>query len=740
MTTQENMLARHRILHELGRGAIGAVYAARDRTTGAVVALKRLDPELLKSDASFAERFLKQARSARRLKHRNIVRIHDAGEAAGTAYVAMEMLEGENLRSILERGPLPIARAIRIAHEIACGLAYAHLEGVIHGGLKPSNIMVLRSGVVKITDFGIGQLGQAALLSGARAGWLGYLSPEQLRGEPVDHRCDLFSLGALCYEMLTHRRPFEGDSPKQVLENIRHAEPPPPSELNQHVPRALDAIVLSMLAAQPAARMAGIPVLLRELEGLEEGLGLGSGASAVPEEPAASVPPAEPKPAAKVRPAEPEPAASAPPPGPKPAASARPAELKPAASMQPAQPEPALRTPEPKRFEDRAPIRPSAAADAFQHRQITDRELHELGRAMREREASLERSSRSRPGIAAALALMLVAALGIGLTDFMGVTGFKDDWSGRIERVIASTRTQQPPATPPSASRPAAPAPVAEARKEPATAREDEALKEALTAPALPPKVEPLAAPVARAPREPVTAPPAPQASPPPAVSDGKAEQPSPSIASAPAPKPGNPIAPSPVAEVPKQAPTAPVAEAPKQAPTAPVAEALPAPAAPPPAVRDRKAEQPPAPAPKRENPIASAPAPKPKPIVADPGALALLESLIANVPEQPKSIGPAPAKQLPRSMRSTAKVPAQKPGGTAMLILAVSPRGELYINGEHHGTTPPITTFDLEPGLHRIEVRSGSRKPYVTYMAVEPGDVRRIRHDFDAKWSRPPS
>ena len=116
MTTQENLLARHKILHELGRGPVGAVYAARDRTTGAVVALKRLDPGLLNSDAGLAGRFLKQARSARRLRHRNIVGIHDAAEAAGTAYVAMEMLEGENLRTLLDHGPLPVARAIRIAH------------------------------------------------------------------------------------------------------------------------------------------------------------------------------------------------------------------------------------------------------------------------------------------------------------------------------------------------------------------------------------------------------------------------------------------------------------------------------------------------------------------------------------------------------------------------------------------------------------------------------------------------
>ena len=146
------MLARYSILHEVGRGATGAVYAARVRTTDAVVALKRLDPALLNgSDRSFTDRVMKHARSARRLRHRNIVNIDDAGEAGGTVYVAMELLEGASLRKILDDGPLPIVRAIQIVRDIACGLAYAHLEGVVHGRLKPSNIMVLRSGDRKST-------------------------------------------------------------------------------------------------------------------------------------------------------------------------------------------------------------------------------------------------------------------------------------------------------------------------------------------------------------------------------------------------------------------------------------------------------------------------------------------------------------------------------------------------------------------------------------------------------------
>src|SRR5512145_358636 len=292
-----NTLGRYEILHELGRGAIGAVYAARDRSTGAVFALKTLDPALLnKPDANFAELFLKDARSAARLSHRNIVKIHDAGEAGGTAYIAMELLEGVSLRKILDDGPLSIARAIRIARDIACGLAYAHEQGVVHRGVKPSNIIVLRSGGVKISDFGIGRLGEAAILSGQRAGALSYMSPEQVRGDPVHDRSDIFSLGAVFYEMLTRRPPFKGDSPNEIMEKILHAEPPLPSDVNPHVPRILDGIALSMLAGHPDDRLSGARILLRDLQRLEEELGLGPGATADTDKPTATLPPAGPEP------------------------------------------------------------------------------------------------------------------------------------------------------------------------------------------------------------------------------------------------------------------------------------------------------------------------------------------------------------------------------------------------------------------------------------------------------------
>ena len=555
------MLARYSILHELGRGATGAVYAARDRDTGAVVALKRFDPVLLgNADAKLVARLLKQLRSAGLLQHRNIVALHEAGESGGTVYVAMEMLEGKSLRSVLDDGPLPLARAIRIAHDIASGLAYAHLQGVVHGRLKPSNVIVLRSGVAKITDFA------AAQPTG--------ISPEQMRGDPVDHRCDIFALGALFYEMLTGRPPFQGDSPQAILEHMLGAKPPLPSELNPRVPRVLDTLISSMLAAQPSARMPGVPVLLPELQRLEKELGLESGASAGAEQAAPSVPPAD---------------------------------LEPSSS---------------------APGRVTRALGRVDDAEDFD---YQRAIALMDRESRRERSSAWRPAVFAAFAVL--AAAGFGASAFVHYLSAPNAWRSAASRVQEQlARVQDELVTALAGSRATAPAPVAVAAEEPVHAPDP------LPPPAKPARPEPL------------------QAQP------GAAE----------------PVSPARIESV-----VAPVAEETALTSAAPAQE-------------PSSAQEP-------------APAPKPEPAMQS-----------------------APKAPEPRPAELAAKDPQRRPAGTARLILAVSPRGEIYIDGKHHGTTPPLTTFDLEPGMHRIEVRSGSRTPYLTYMTVQAGDVRHVRHEFD--------
>ena len=726
MMAQPNPLERYKILHELGRGPIGRVYAARDRTTGAVVALKTLDPELFSEPAAnFAELFLKSARSAGLLRHRNIVRVYDAGEADGTAYIAMELLEGESLRHMLDDRPLTIARAIQIFDDIASALAYAHEEGVVHRGVKPANIIVLRSGVAKIGDFGIGQLGAAALRYGQRGGCLSYMSPEQVRGDPLDHRSDLFSLGAVFYEMLTRQALFEG-SPKQIMENILHAEPPLPSKVNPHVPFAVDRIVFGMVAEHPDDRFANARVLLRELQRLEEELGLGPGASAGADEPTASVPPG----GAEVvhetirfpQRGQPEPATPQ-------AATER---------------EPMPRIPDPNRFRDRAPMQDAsqfapAAVEEFEHRgRIPGGEAFDDhdARFMMDRQAEPERSSGSRVATVAALALML-AVLSLGLTFFLYYS------PGPGEPRTSASRMQEAPATAAAPSPSTAPPPVAVAT---------------------PP-------PVAEATKEPATAPASPEASPPRA--DTRAEKESSGIASTPKPLPPEPAVaePSPPAQTEslparksEQASTggaAPAQAAPRAAQESSRIASAPKPLPPKPLVAE---PSPPAqtdrlPAPKSGQPttagiasaqeapraaqessaIASAPKPlPPKPLAAEPGPPAQTESLPARESGQPATGGTAPAQAAPRPAQPTAKISEPQPGGMATLIIAVSPQGELYVDGRHYGTTPPITTLDLKPGMHQIEIRSGSRKPYVTYVMVEPGAKRLIRHDFAAKPSRP--
>jgi serine/threonine-protein kinase len=270
---QTGRLGRYEVLGELGRGAMGVVYRARDPIIDRVVALKTIHSGRSgEAAASFTERFFQEARSAGRLSHPNIVTIFDAGEAAGQAYIAMEFLEGTSLREMLdEHAPLPVARAVEIAGQVARGLAYAHEHGVVHRDVKPANIIVLRNRRPKITDFGIARLGEADVLAGSRAGSPKYMSPEQIRGDgSLDGRTDLFSLGTVLYEMLTGRQPFNGGDAVSIMRSVLEATPEPPSAYNPRVPPELDAVLLRMLAKRPDERHPSARWLFRELRQLED--------------------------------------------------------------------------------------------------------------------------------------------------------------------------------------------------------------------------------------------------------------------------------------------------------------------------------------------------------------------------------------------------------------------------------------------------------------------------------------
>ena len=263
-------IGRYVIQEELGRGAMGIVYKARDPLIDRLVALKTVGVEMHSAEAdAYRQRFFREARSAGGLSHPNIVTVHDVGEGDGVAYIAMEFLAGRSLREILDSGAvLPWGRIADIAAQVADGLAYAHAKGVVHRDVKPANVMVLDSGLAKITDFGIARLPAGTrTIAGTVYGSPKYMSPERVRGEDVDGRTDVFSLGAMLYEMLTGVAPFTATDLPTILDQILHVMPEPPTTRNRDIPPAFDAIVARALAKDRADRYADAQQMADALRG-----------------------------------------------------------------------------------------------------------------------------------------------------------------------------------------------------------------------------------------------------------------------------------------------------------------------------------------------------------------------------------------------------------------------------------------------------------------------------------------
>jgi len=254
---KQNQIGRYRILGELGRGAMGVVYKAEDPALDRIVALKtiRLGDEV-EGRKEYERRFLQEAKAAGKLTHPNIVTIFDFGEEEDLAYMAMELLEGSDLRSRMRAGGIPAIEAVEIALQVADGLGFAHETGVVHRDVKPGNIMLLERGAVKIMDFGIARMRHAdhKTSTGMVLGTPRYMSPEQIGGQPVDQRSDIFSLGTVLYEMLTRTQLFAGDDVNQIAHNVANAEPTPPSRTNPEVPQIVDFIVARALKKDPAVR------------------------------------------------------------------------------------------------------------------------------------------------------------------------------------------------------------------------------------------------------------------------------------------------------------------------------------------------------------------------------------------------------------------------------------------------------------------------------------------------------
>ena len=260
-------VSHFRVLEPLGAGGMGVVYRAEDTRLGRSVALKFLLPQST-LDAGAKARFLREARSAAALDHPNLCTIHEVGESEdGHLFLAMALYPGETLNARLEReGRLSVGDALGIARQMAQGLACAHAAGIVHRDLKPGNVMLLPDGTAKILDFGLAKARDQSLTgSGAILGTAPYMAPEQILGDPVDGRADLWALGVVLYEMLTGRKPFVGDNQLAIAHAILHDEPVPPATLRVEVPAAMDHVVLTLLQKDPRNRYATVDEFIAQL-------------------------------------------------------------------------------------------------------------------------------------------------------------------------------------------------------------------------------------------------------------------------------------------------------------------------------------------------------------------------------------------------------------------------------------------------------------------------------------------
>ena len=283
--TSGTKLGPYEILAPLGAGGMGEVYRARDARLNREVAIKVL-PAAFARDPERLRRFQQEAQAVAVLNHPNILAVHDFGEHEGSPYLVTELLEGETLRERLRSGALPVRKATAYSEQVARGLAAAHEKGIVHRDLKPENIFVTRDGRVKILDFGLAKLthpedavlSDAATLAsqtepGVVMGTVGYMSPEQVKGQSADHRSDLFSFGAILYEMLSGKRAFQGDTAVETMSAILKQDPPELTEANRSVPPALERVVLHCMEKNPEERFQSARDVAFNLANLSESSG-----------------------------------------------------------------------------------------------------------------------------------------------------------------------------------------------------------------------------------------------------------------------------------------------------------------------------------------------------------------------------------------------------------------------------------------------------------------------------------
>ena len=269
-------MGRYQVVRELGKGAMGVVYEGLDPNIGRKVAIKTARRDFLEASGragEMLERFLREARAAGALNHPNIVTIYDADEENDIAYIAMEFVEGGDLEDLIEKQRrFTPEEVIKMVAPICSALSVAHGEGIVHRDIKPANIMLLNDGTVKIGDFGIARVSDSNLTQeGTVMGTPYYMSPEQVMGQKVDGRSDLFSVGVIIYEMLTGEKPFSGEALSTVMHNVTRVNPVEPKELNFSINDCLNKVVMKTLSKRPGDRyQSGTAMAAALVESLKE--------------------------------------------------------------------------------------------------------------------------------------------------------------------------------------------------------------------------------------------------------------------------------------------------------------------------------------------------------------------------------------------------------------------------------------------------------------------------------------
>jgi non-specific serine/threonine protein kinase len=260
-------VAHYKILEKIGEGGMGVVYKTEDTKLKRIVALKFLPPELTR-DPQAKKRFLQEAQAAAALDHPNICTIHEINEFEGQMFIVMAYIKGPSLKERIAHGPIKVAEALDISTQVAEGLWAAHEKGIIHRDIKPANIMLPEKGPAKIMDFGLAKLAWAADLTKTvgTMGTLGYMSPEQARGDAVDHRTDIWSLGVVLYEILAGQLPFIGEEMQGIVYSILNKEPAPLTSIRPDIPRLIVQVVTKALEKDPSRRYQNIQELIQDLK------------------------------------------------------------------------------------------------------------------------------------------------------------------------------------------------------------------------------------------------------------------------------------------------------------------------------------------------------------------------------------------------------------------------------------------------------------------------------------------